>query len=200
MVEIDLALKAGGIYLGPSTASYALMFVTITYCNAAIVWRFWTAGYFGAPGGQLIYVVIVIIETSTLYTASLAVSMGLYLEGSNAQYIVTDLITPLVPVVFCLIILQIKYHQTDKVVHFVDDLDEAHPATRWDTVLRVFQRQKNQYINTSAVSKSETRPIEVSIDMSGTTVHYLEQEGQNSRNKNFPHLNDSAQVQVRLFL
>ncbi|TFY52798.1 hypothetical protein EVG20_g10398 [Dentipellis fragilis] len=138
MIEVALACETGSIFLGPGRwikIFHVLMLVTIVYCNVAIIWRIWTAGYFSASGGRLRHVLIVIVEMSTLYTASLVAFLVVYLKPGIQRTVHCHRLNRSARArSLCLIILQIKYHQTNDVVHFVDSLDEARPATRWATV------------------------------------------------------------------
>ncbi|OJA13429.1 hypothetical protein AZE42_12151, partial [Rhizopogon vesiculosus] len=54
-------------------------------------------------------VVIVIVESGALYATSVLVLLVTFLTGSNAQYIMLDVITPIVGIAFCLVILQIHF-------------------------------------------------------------------------------------------
>ncbi|TFY50447.1 hypothetical protein EVG20_g11512 [Dentipellis fragilis] len=137
MIEVALACETGSIFLGPGRwikIFHVLMLVTIVYCNVAIIWRIWTAGYFSASGGQLRHVLVVVVETGTLYTASLVTFLVVYLKPGIQRTVHCHRLNRSARArSLCLIILQIKYHQTNDAVHFVDSLDEARPATRWAT-------------------------------------------------------------------
>lgn len=93
--------------------------VTMTiniYCTAMISWRIYSTGRFrsgmGLRMGSLLPVMIVIIESGALYTSGIIAFLCTYLAGSNGQYPALDLITPLVGIVFCLIILQVRFNSS----------------------------------------------------------------------------------------
>ncbi|KAA1477446.1 hypothetical protein DENSPDRAFT_586459 [Dentipellis sp. KUC8613] len=88
-------------------ASYALIIATIVYCNVAITWRIW------AHTRRRFPVVFVIIEAGMLYTSNLLVFLGSYLARSYVEYVALDMLAPHVPIVFCLIILQIRCHRSE---------------------------------------------------------------------------------------
>ncbi|ETW78678.1 hypothetical protein HETIRDRAFT_324812 [Heterobasidion irregulare TC 32-1] len=75
-----------------------------------IAWRIYNTGRFRPSAGNMMPIIVVLIESGALYTSSVIAMLCSYLSGSNGQYPALDLITPLVGIVFCLIILQIRYH------------------------------------------------------------------------------------------
>ncbi|PIL34710.1 hypothetical protein GSI_03491 [Ganoderma sinense ZZ0214-1] len=64
--------------------------------------------------GALSYwdVVEMLVQSAAVYSATLASLMGTYLAGSNAQYICLDLLTPIIGVVFTLIIIRVGLGET----------------------------------------------------------------------------------------
>ncbi|TFY52709.1 hypothetical protein EVG20_g10437 [Dentipellis fragilis] len=88
-------------------ASYVLIIVTIIYCNVTITWRIWTNTRRCFP------IVFVIIEAGVLYTSNLLVFLGSYMARSYVDYVALDMLAPHVPIVFCLIILQIRCHRSE---------------------------------------------------------------------------------------
>ncbi|KAM5545668.1 hypothetical protein V8D89_000706 [Ganoderma adspersum] len=57
-------------------------------------------------------VVEMLVQSAAVYSATLASLMGTYLAGSNAQYICLDLLTPIIGVVFTLIIIRVGLGDT----------------------------------------------------------------------------------------
>ncbi|KAA1478714.1 hypothetical protein DENSPDRAFT_845877 [Dentipellis sp. KUC8613] len=86
-----------------------LMMATNIYCTVAIILRIFTSGR-GASLSNLYPVLVAIIETGSLYTASLLAYIVAFWLGSNVQYIIVAILTPLVPGIFCLLILQVRFH------------------------------------------------------------------------------------------
>ncbi|TFY52799.1 hypothetical protein EVG20_g10396 [Dentipellis fragilis] len=108
--DYNLAHIQISIFDEPSTWTKgfsAFMLATIVYCNVAIIWQIWRT----TNGSRTSATLIVLIETGALYTANLIAYLLLNLNELAALYISLDLFGPLVPIVFCLIILQIKYHR-----------------------------------------------------------------------------------------
>ncbi|TFY76546.1 hypothetical protein EWM64_g7465 [Hericium alpestre] len=86
-----------------------LMISTNVYCTAAIAWKIYrSTRYRRSNLGGTHHALIVITETGVLYTSSLVIFLITYLSGSNGQYVTLDLVTPFVPCIFCLMILQIQ--------------------------------------------------------------------------------------------
>ncbi|KAF9441585.1 hypothetical protein P691DRAFT_779751 [Macrolepiota fuliginosa MF-IS2] len=79
-------------------------------CTGAIVAKIqWTKHRSATSSRTLFPVVAVIIESGAIYTTSVLGLLIAYLNNSNGQYAALDLVTPLVGVVYCLIVLQIRF-------------------------------------------------------------------------------------------
>ncbi|OAX38697.1 hypothetical protein K503DRAFT_865954 [Rhizopogon vinicolor AM-OR11-026] len=93
------------------TIFYALTMVISVACTSLIVWRICQIRPFTPPDGfpTFLPVVIVIVESGALYATSVLALLITFSIGSNAQYIVLDVITPIVGIAFCLIILQVHF-------------------------------------------------------------------------------------------
>ncbi|KAA1477753.1 hypothetical protein DENSPDRAFT_844948 [Dentipellis sp. KUC8613] len=189
MVEDTLVhATSGSIFSAPSRwikAFHILMLVTIIYCNVAIVWTIWRAGNFQENGSKLLPILIVIIETSALYTSNLIAFLVVYLNNSNGQYIALDLITPLVPVVFCMIILQIKYHQANNTRYYADSSPTTGASISWATVRRTFQHKTRRENTTTTLSTLSVQPVEVNITADASDS-YSERDVTEQRYKNHP--------------
>jgi hypothetical protein len=62
----------------------------------AIVWRIYLVRHFTPDNLLFIPVVIVIVESGALYTTSVLALLIAFLTGSNAQYLMLDVIIPIV--------------------------------------------------------------------------------------------------------
>ncbi|OJA18899.1 hypothetical protein AZE42_12066 [Rhizopogon vesiculosus] len=93
------------------TIFYALTMVISVACTSLIVWRICRIRPFTPPGGfpTFLPVVIAIVESGALYAMSVLALLVTFSIGSNAQYIMLDVITPIVGIAFCLIILQVHF-------------------------------------------------------------------------------------------
>ncbi|TFY71109.1 hypothetical protein EVG20_g1885 [Dentipellis fragilis] len=191
MIEYTLAhATSGNIFSAPSRwikAFHVLMLITIVYCNAAIVWKIWRVGNFKHGGNKLFPVIIVIIETGALYTSNLIAFLVVYLNSSNGQYIALDLITPLVPVVFCLIILQIKYLQANDSKYYARTLDTTGPAISLATIRQTLHRQKRPNNAATTLSGFRVQPLEVNITVDATDF-YSEQDVTEQQKSPLDHL------------
>ncbi|TFY71104.1 hypothetical protein EVG20_g1889 [Dentipellis fragilis] len=110
---------------------HTLMLVTTLYCTetlldaGAIAYKIASTGHFKDQSFyNLLPVLFIVVETGAIYTSSLVAFLVAFLVNSNGQYIAIDLITPLVPIIFCLIILQVKFHQAQSRVS-VHDLNSS---------------------------------------------------------------------------
>lgn len=92
------------------TTFFVLTMVINIYCTSLISWRIYSTGRFLPAFGNLVPVIVVIIESGAIYTSNLIIFLSAFLSHSNAQTIPLDLLTPVVGIVFCLIILQVRYH------------------------------------------------------------------------------------------
>ncbi|TFY51692.1 hypothetical protein EVG20_g10880 [Dentipellis fragilis] len=140
-------------------AGLTLLFATAFYCNLAVIWRIWRIDRTGQS-----HILVAIIEGGLLYTSSLIAYLVLFAIESNGQWIALDLITHFVPIIFCLVILQTKYHNTDEapaaLVHLV--------ASRrpWTGVRQIFRRPKRHQFQTAvgaALSNFDAQPVEINI-------------------------------------
>jgi len=95
------------------TTYFVLTMVVNVYCTAMIVWRIYAIGrsHSGFKFRNHVPVIMVIVESGSLYTCSIIAFLCAFLSGSNGQYTALDLVTPLVGIIFCLIILQIWFHR-----------------------------------------------------------------------------------------
>ncbi|KAJ7456980.1 hypothetical protein FB451DRAFT_599591 [Mycena latifolia] len=94
------------------------MMATNVYCTAMTSWRVFQTtkntrrNLETASSSSMMPIVFIIVESGALYTSSLFAFLVAFLSKSNGQFPALDLITPLVPCIFCLILLQIKFHST----------------------------------------------------------------------------------------
>ncbi|KAA1477735.1 hypothetical protein DENSPDRAFT_844933 [Dentipellis sp. KUC8613] len=157
IIEKDLTHSLEDVF-GSSNAwvisGFTLLLGTAIYCNVAIVYRIWIIDRRNRS-----HILIVIVEAGLFYTSSLIMFLVFYLTKSTGQRFALDLIIPFVPIVFCLIILQIRYHSTDEVVVSLDA-----PRRPWTGAVRqTFQGRKRH-----------AQPVEINILTS--TENYLEGE------------------------
>ncbi|KAF7761594.1 hypothetical protein Agabi119p4_9586 [Agaricus bisporus var. burnettii] len=117
VVAWSMSKAVPGIDIFQTASHFIESFFIITMglnfcCTVAIVARIWeTRRSVASISGRSLYpVMAVIIESGAIYTASVLCLLVSYLVNSNGQYPALDLITPLVGVVFCLIVLQIHFH------------------------------------------------------------------------------------------
>ncbi|KAH7912514.1 hypothetical protein BJ138DRAFT_1171904 [Hygrophoropsis aurantiaca] len=111
----SLSQAAPGSSVFKLAASWITTFFVLTMCinvicTASIAWRIYSARRFIGGINTLLPVVIVTVESGALYACGVLAQLTSYLSGSNGQYPALDALTPLVGIVFSLIILQIHFH------------------------------------------------------------------------------------------
>lgn len=92
------------------TVFFVLTMVINIYCTCFITWRIYSTGRLHPGFGNLMPVIVVLVESGAIYTSNIIAFLCAFLSHSNGQYAALDLITPVVGIVFCLIILQVKFH------------------------------------------------------------------------------------------
>ncbi|TFY69796.1 hypothetical protein EVG20_g3011 [Dentipellis fragilis] len=144
------------------TACDALTMATNVYCTSAITWKIWTTAEFTTRVSNLMPILIFVLQTGALYTSALVVWLGTNLANSLSQFIITDMLNPLIPSMFCLLVLQVKFHQfscnalddmTD--MAFGDPQQTSH-TKRWSGM----RRRRESHTGLSTVS---TRPVATDI-------------------------------------
>ncbi|KAA1477761.1 hypothetical protein DENSPDRAFT_844960 [Dentipellis sp. KUC8613] len=108
---------------------HTIMLVTVLYCNCAIAWKIYSSGNLKSSLNNLFPALLAIIETGAIYTSSLVAFIATYFAESNGQYITVDLIAPLVPIIFCLLILRVNF---PRVGHSSPELSTVLPQLTED--------------------------------------------------------------------
>ncbi|KAI0314187.1 hypothetical protein OF83DRAFT_1137930, partial [Amylostereum chailletii] len=88
--------------------------------------------------GSLVPALVVMVESGALYAGAVLALLIAYLSGSNGQFAAIDLITPLVGIVFSLIVLQIRYHvgrASSHTPHSLTSLNAAAASRRRSRML-----------------------------------------------------------------
>ncbi|KIK61183.1 hypothetical protein GYMLUDRAFT_590960 [Collybiopsis luxurians FD-317 M1] len=99
-----------------TAASWITTFFVLTMCINALctiliaLRIFLTSSPSKASGQSLLPVFVTIVESGALYASGVLGLLIAFLSGSNGQYPALDICTPLVGIVYCLIVLQIRYH------------------------------------------------------------------------------------------
>ncbi|KAA1477737.1 hypothetical protein DENSPDRAFT_885334 [Dentipellis sp. KUC8613] len=132
MIEYSTMVhSAAGVIPGTAdrwvNAFLGLMPVVVVYCNIAIIWRVWSIG-----SSRHRVTLIILIETGIPYTSNLIAFLITHWVNSNGNYIALDIVTPHVPIAFCLIILQVKYRRT--IDHDASFINSPRQGTSWGTL------------------------------------------------------------------
>ncbi|KAA1478713.1 hypothetical protein DENSPDRAFT_855096 [Dentipellis sp. KUC8613] len=139
------------------------MMSTNVYCTVAIAFKIWITGSHKTSLGNLLPVMVAIVETGALYTASLIAFLITYLAESNGQYVAIDIVTPLVPSIFCLIILQVKFHKAGPHVFEVSTPHQSKEQSRisFGGLRRALKLGKTP--NNMGVSTFQMQPVAIQI-------------------------------------
>ncbi|TFY71475.1 hypothetical protein EVG20_g1542 [Dentipellis fragilis] len=166
------------------TAYDTLMMSTNIYCTVAIAFKIYTTGSHRTNLGSLLPVFVAIIETGALYTASLMAYLIAYLAASYGQYIVLDIVTPLVPCLFCLLILQVKFHNAGPQVINVDTISrqsKEHSRISFGDVRRTLKRSRTPNSIGVTTFQMQSVAIEVSTE---AEEHYPGEDHPRTQKKN----------------
>ncbi|TFY66789.1 hypothetical protein EVG20_g4302 [Dentipellis fragilis] len=128
----------------------------LTSDSVAIIWRIWRK-----DRSQQSHILIAVFEGGLMYTLSLVTYLALFAVGSNGQWVALDSITHFVPICFCLVILQIKYHNTDKVPAALVHLDASKRP--WTGVSQTFRRPSRHPFHAHASMDFEAQAVDINI-------------------------------------
>ncbi|TFY69507.1 hypothetical protein EVG20_g3142 [Dentipellis fragilis] len=167
MIEYSTMVHSAGDNI-PGTADrwvnafLGLMPVVVVYCNIAIIWRVWSIG-----SSRHWVTLIILIETGIPYTSNLIAFLITHWVNSNGNYIALDIVTPHVPIAFCLIILQVKYRRT--IDHDATFINSPRQGTSWgslrDTLWRRTARSKRHRTMPTPALPMVPVEIEISTNM-----------------------------------
>ncbi|TFY80396.1 hypothetical protein EWM64_g3615 [Hericium alpestre] len=137
------------------------MIVTNLYCTFAISWKVYSTARYQSMAEETWRVFAAVVETGLFYTAALITFLGTYLAASNAQYIVVDTVVPIVPCIFCMMILLIHFRTARHISTPEDTRSTLHAGQiqlttiiddRWDENSRGRETDKDR----SVAAGSET--------------------------------------------
>lgn len=100
------------------TAFYAATFTCNLLATLTLAVRLWwierKAASFRAGGGTLRPVLLIVVDSGLLYSAALFTALMCFVNGSNAQFILLDWITPIISISFYAVILRVALVQSDR--------------------------------------------------------------------------------------
>ncbi|OAX35343.1 hypothetical protein K503DRAFT_659978, partial [Rhizopogon vinicolor AM-OR11-026] len=90
---------------------YVLTMAISNTCTISITCRIYRTRRFMLGGlATLLPIFIVIVESGALYALSVIALLVTLVDGSNGQYVMLDIVVPIMGITFCLIILQVYFH------------------------------------------------------------------------------------------
>jgi len=91
--------------------AFTMMLTTNTLCTSLIAYKIVSSGrrlgHARVGGMSLMPIIVVLVESAALYAVDVAITLILYLVGSNAQFMTLDMLTPLSGIVFTAVIVRI---------------------------------------------------------------------------------------------
>ncbi|TFY60584.1 hypothetical protein EVG20_g7367 [Dentipellis fragilis] len=101
------------------TACYALTLTTNVICTTMLAFRIWqinsevTRNIPGASRSSLMPIVFVVVDAGILYLAALLSALLCFVNKSNGQYIVLDMIMPIISIAFYMVIVRVGLAQVN---------------------------------------------------------------------------------------
>ncbi|OJA13436.1 hypothetical protein AZE42_02289 [Rhizopogon vesiculosus] len=95
---------------GYITTFYVLTILISVTCTTLIAWRIYRTRRPDGLAVAFLPVFIVMIESGALYATNVIALLATFLTRSNGKYPAMDIATPIVGIVFCLIMLQVHFH------------------------------------------------------------------------------------------
>ncbi|OAX37293.1 hypothetical protein K503DRAFT_693595 [Rhizopogon vinicolor AM-OR11-026] len=90
--------------------TFYMLTILISNMTTLIAWRIYRTRRPDGLAVAFLPVFIVIVESGALYSTSVIALLATFLARSNGKYPAMDIATPIVGIVFCLIILQVHFH------------------------------------------------------------------------------------------
>jgi len=110
--SFSIAAASGSIFkitLGHWIVSYFSITIALNViCTSLIAWKIWSINHRSARAGDLNSVIIIIVESGAIYSATLLTLLILYEFGNFGQYILLDAVNPIIGITFTLIIIRVS--------------------------------------------------------------------------------------------
>jgi len=110
--SFSIAAASGSIFkitLGHWIVSYFSITIALNVlCTALIAWKIWSINHQSARAGDLNSVIVIIVESGAIYSATLLTLLILYELGNFGQYLVLDAVNPIIGITFTLIIIRVS--------------------------------------------------------------------------------------------
>ncbi|KAJ3537443.1 hypothetical protein NM688_g6687 [Phlebia brevispora] len=168
--------------LAPWITSFNIITAGTNICATAfIAWNIWYVNHRVSDlvgESKLSPVVLIVIESGAIYAFSLLLLTAFYVRDENAQFIVLDAVTPIIGIVFCLIIIRVGLRR---------EMTFQQPTTwLWTSPdtgsFRAANSTRPQTINTFGNSASiALTPIAVNVTTSVHDDSYSDQRSEKSR-------------------
>jgi len=138
-VLYSFAKTADGVIFLQDLAQWILSFFSLTLatnliCTSLLAIKIWTVNSFTSHvmGNDLRPVLLVILETGAIYSATLITLLICYQEGSWAQYLLIDAVPPIVGIVFSMVILRLGLRLSAPDGTALEFRDSSTRSTLWN--------------------------------------------------------------------
>ncbi|KAI0330249.1 hypothetical protein GY45DRAFT_1370957 [Cubamyces sp. BRFM 1775] len=98
------------------TAFYASTLATNFFVTILLAYKIWTTNQRIARmrQGSLLPVVRVVADAGMLYSVTLAAALGCFVQKSNGQYVVLDMVCPIISITFYMVIIRIGLAESQR--------------------------------------------------------------------------------------
>ncbi|KAI0360117.1 hypothetical protein OH77DRAFT_1447021 [Trametes cingulata] len=115
------------------TAFYASTLATNFIVSFLLGYKIWVTNRRASRNrpGSLLHVVRIIADAGLLYSAALTAALACFAQKSNGQYIVLDIITPVISITFYMVIIRVGIATSQRSVdHPAAPFVSSHPRSR----------------------------------------------------------------------
>ncbi|KAH8079073.1 hypothetical protein BXZ70DRAFT_652915 [Cristinia sonorae] len=106
----DIFSKKTGLWI---TITYAETLATNLMATSLLAYRIWTvnrrSSSYSPAGNRLIPMLIVVLESGAIYSMTITAALVTFLVNSPGNYVILDLISPVISIVFNLIIVRMGF-------------------------------------------------------------------------------------------
>ncbi|TFK53916.1 hypothetical protein OE88DRAFT_1131761 [Heliocybe sulcata] len=164
------------------TAFFVLTLSTNIICTALVAFRIWHINKLSirVGAGNLTPVLLVVVESGMIYSATLITLLVTYECGSWAQYLMLDAVSPIVGITFSLVILRLS-------IGLSDPDGVTRPFQDIPSTSGLWGRQHDPNLTNTQpnihFTKSNNTPADEEIDLGFTTKNFGTEENAHGRSR-----------------
>ncbi|KIJ62335.1 hypothetical protein HYDPIDRAFT_30590 [Hydnomerulius pinastri MD-312] len=138
-------------------AFYAMTFATNLVSTALLSYRLWVADRKAASirvnRSQLIPIMRVVLDAGVIYSLTLVVALGCYLGHSNTEFVVLDMIMPVISITFYMAIIRIGMAQAKKTTSTSFALEGTSSSLSRREGSRTTNRARNMQVHITTLTE-----------------------------------------------